>query len=37
MRRYEKEEWFFLNCNSPADLCAQYGADHSVVLQEYDR
>lgn len=37
MRRYDKKEWMFLNCNSPADLCAQYGADHSVLLQEHDR
>lgn len=37
MRQYGKEDWMFLNCNSPADLCAQYGADHSVLLKEHDR
>lgn len=37
MRQYEKEDWMFLNCNSPADLCAQYDADHSVLLKEHDR
>ena len=37
MRQYGKEDWMFLNCNSPADLCAQYGEDHSVLLKEHDR
>lgn len=37
MEQYEKKDWMFLNCNSPADLYAEYGAEHDVRLKEYDR
>ena len=37
MQKYRKEEWIFLNCNSPADLTAEYRKDGSVRLPEYDR
>lgn len=37
MQKYRKEEWIFLNCNSPADLAAEYIEEKGVRLSEYDR
>lgn len=36
MQKYRKDEWIFLNCNSPADLTAEY-MENGVRLWEYDR
>lgn len=37
MQKYRKEDWLFLNCNSPADLAAEYTENGGVCLPEYDR
>lgn len=37
MQRYREEDWLFLNCNSPADLAAEYRENGEVCLPEYDR
>lgn len=36
MQNYRNDDWMFLNCNSPADLAAEYG-EEDVLLKEYDR
>lgn len=37
MKRFEENDWTFLNINSPADLWADYRTDGSVSIKEYDR
>lgn len=37
MQKYRSGEWMFLNCNSPADLTAEYEDTDGVRLFEYDR